>query len=142
MTSRLTWIGFLAMAFAIVGLAGLFASYALPVALDRAIAQTVALDGAGTAQARIVAALGEAGARPILQASDSDAAKLQAAARAILRQAAAEQDATALRLRWLIVVVSIMGALFGAAVLGAGGSDRTGSRASGPGGVKGQSPLP
>lgn len=122
MTSRLTWIGFLAMAFAIVGLAGLFASYALPVALDRAIAQTVLLDGAGTAQARIVAALGEAGARPILQAPDGEAAKLQAAARAILRQAAAEQDATALRLRWLIVVVSIMGALFGAAVLGAGGA--------------------
>jgi CHASE3 domain sensor protein len=111
------------MAFAIVGLAGLFASYALPVALDRAIAQTVLLDDGGTPpQARIVAALGEAGARPILQASDSDAAKLQAAARAILRQAAAEQDATALRLRWLIVVVSVMGALFGAAVLGAGGS--------------------
>ncbi len=123
MTSRLTWIGFLAMAFAIVGLAGLFASYALPVALDRAIAQTAQLeDGGESPQARIVAALGEAGARPILQASDSDAAKLQAAARAILRQAAAEQDATALRLRWLIVVVSIMGALFGAAVLGAGGS--------------------
>jgi hypothetical protein len=123
MTSRLTWIGFLAMAFAIVGLAGLFASYALPVALDRAIAQTAQLeDGAAPTQARIVAALGEAGARPILQAQNSDSAKLQAAARAILRQAAAEQDATALRLRWLIVVVSIMGALFGAAVLGAGGS--------------------
>jgi CHASE3 domain sensor protein len=123
MTSRLTWIGFLAMAFAIVGLAGLFASYALPVALDRAIVQTAQLeDGGDSPQARIIAALGEAGAKPILQAQDSDSAKLQAAARAILRQAAAEQDATALRLRWLIVVVSIMGALFGAAVLGAGGS--------------------
>ncbi len=121
MNARLTWIGFLTMAFAIVGLAGLFASFALPVALDRAIAQTALLDASGTPQARIVAALGEAGARPILQATDSDAAKLQAAARTILRQAVAEQDATALRLRWLIVVVSLMGAVFGAAVLGAGG---------------------
>jgi CHASE3 domain sensor protein len=120
MHGRLNWIGFLAMAFAVVGMAGLFASYALPIALDRAIAQTALLDGAGSPESRIVAALGEAAAQPILHSAADDAAKLHAAAQAILRQAAAEQDATALRLRWLIVVVSLMGAAFGAAVLGAG----------------------
>ena len=39
-----TWIAFLAMAFVVVGLAGLFASYAVPLPLQRAIAREAALD--------------------------------------------------------------------------------------------------
>lgn len=114
-----TWMGFLAMAFAVVGLAGLSAAFALPIPLDRAVARIAALDAAGPAEARIVAVLGEAAAAPIVHGAGTDADRLQAATRAILREAAADQHATAVRLRWLIVIATAMAAAFGVAILGA-----------------------
>lgn len=114
-----TWMGFLAMAFAVVGLAGLSAAFALPIPLERAVARIAALDAAGPADARIVAVLGAAAAAPILRGAGTDADHLQAATRSILREAAADQHATAVRLRWLIVIATAMAAAFGVAILGA-----------------------
>lgn len=123
-------MGFLAMAFTVVGLAGLSAAFALPIPLDRAVARIAALDAPGPADARIVAVLGATAAAPILRGGGTDSDRLQAATRAILREAAADQHATAVRLRWLIVIVTAMAAVFGAAILGA--AARRGEAARGP----------
>ncbi|WP_048863355.1 hypothetical protein, partial [Acidisphaera rubrifaciens] len=83
---------------------------------------------------RIVAVLGAAAAAPIMRAGGTDADRLRAATRAILREAAADQHATAVRLRWLIVIATAMGAVFGVAILGmavrkVGGAARPGDGA-------------
>ena len=121
MSGRATWIGFLAVAFAVVGLSGLFATYAMSAPWRRAALEITALDGAGPVEARIEAALGsEAARRRLAPPGTSPDAALQAARAAVLHRA--EEDATSAetRTRWLIVIVTVMGAAFGAAVLGAG----------------------
>ena len=120
-----TWTAFLAMAFVIVGLAGMFASYAAPLPLARALERETALDDAQAAahrpdaQAAIEALkprLGESADALLPVGGDMDA-RIAAARRAMRAELTEEARIAALRSRWIIGVVTAMGIAFGAAVL-------------------------
>ena len=120
-----TWMAFLAMAFAVVGLTGLFATFGAPLPLERAMARDATLDEALAASRQPDAQVAIEALRPRLAESadtilpvggDMEARIGQARAemRALLQR---EEDATTARLRLMILIVTVMGAVFGAAVL-------------------------
>ena len=121
----LTWAAFLAMAFVVVGLAGLFASYAVPLPLQRAVARDAALDAALVAAHGPNPAAALEALRPdlgdsadVVLAPGGDIDARIAAERAAMRgRLQAEADAVALRTRWLLCVVTLMAAAFGVAIL-------------------------
>lgn len=120
-----TWAAFLICAFLAVGLAGLFASYATPLPLDRALAREVALDDALAASRGQDSAAAIEALRPRLAESadillpvGGDMAARIAQARAEMRARLAEEAAVvAERTRWLICVITVMAAAFGVAIL-------------------------
>jgi hypothetical protein len=120
-----TWTAFLVMTFVVVGLTGLFATFAAPLPLRRALLRDTALDealaaahgpNAQTAIEALRPRLAETAAALLPVGGDMDAriARARTAMHASLR---AEADAEARRLRWLICIVTLMGAVFGAAIL-------------------------
>jgi hypothetical protein len=120
-----TWMGFLAMAFAVVGLTGLFATFAAPLPLQRALARDQALDEllAGSAGPDLAATferlrprLAESGDALSPPGGDM-AARIASERRAMHARFIAEADAAANRLRWLICIATVMAAVFGMAVL-------------------------
>jgi len=119
------WVAFLAMAFVVVGLTGLFASYAVPLPLQRALARETALDDALAAargpdpQAGIEALRDrlDDSAAALLPAGGDMTARITAERSAMRARFQAEAAALATRTRWLICVVTLMGTVFGAAVL-------------------------
>jgi len=120
-----TWVAFLAMAFVIVGLAGLFASYAVPLPLERAVAREQALDAAlaaahGADPAAALEALrpqlGDSAAALLPPGGDMDA-RIAAERVAMRAHLLAEAAAVAGRTRFLLAVVTLMAAVFGVAVL-------------------------
>lgn len=92
------WAAFLAVCFAVVGLAGGFALYAAPVPLQRALAQGAALDQALLA--------GEAPATVVRERA------------AVREQAEREEAAVTARIRLMLAVVTVMAGLFGIGVMG------------------------
>ncbi|MDA8051399.1 MAG: hypothetical protein M0002_15595 [Rhodospirillales bacterium] len=120
--------GFLTMAFVIVGLAGLLATYAAPVPSARALRREAVLDRVVAAAAMPDAAAHLAALRPEL--GRSAAAVLAgpgtleervARERAILRaRSEAESAALAARLRLLIGIATLAGTIIGIAMLGIG----------------------
>ena len=122
------WIGFLVCAFAVVGLTGVFATYATPLPLIRAEQREAAFDAVLQATAtpdRAAAlealrpALGE-DADAVITASGGSPAGLLALRTAMRERFLKEADAVADRQRLLICVVTASGALFGVALLGLG----------------------
>jgi len=119
------WIAFAAMAFIVAGLAGVFATYALPIPMERAFAVDTALDEAliaarGPDPDRAIAALASRlgdSAAPLSQGTGSWEDRIQRERAAMRARFIAEEEATATRLRWLIVVVNLMGAIFVGAVV-------------------------
>ena len=120
-----TWLGFLAAAICAVGLMGLFATFAAPLPLQRALAREAALDdalaiarGADPAPAleALRSRLDDSAAVVLPYAPDFEArvARERPAMRARLE---AEAAAIARRLRLLVVVVTLMAIAFAAAVL-------------------------
>ena len=119
-------LAFLAMAFIIVGLTGIFATYAIPVPLERALAREVAFDDAAVA----------AGGRDPEAALTAMAPRLDDSLPAILKGAGSFSDRiTAERLRQrarfatdtanlgytmrlLLIVITLMATLFGLALTG------------------------
>lgn len=120
-----TWAAFLAMAFVVVGLAGLFASYAVPLPLERALARDATLDAAlaasrGPDPAAALAALRDDlgdSADVVLAPGGDLAARIGAERIAMRTRLRAEADAVARRTRWLLGIVTLMGAAFGVAIL-------------------------
>ena len=124
-------IAFLAMAFAVVGLTGILATYAAPLPLARALHEEAMLDDA-LAGGRVAdidalaAALGKNdearfGGTAAAVDRNADLPARAAALRAALRRTmTAEAKAAAWRLRFLIIVATTAAALFGAALMGAG----------------------
>jgi ActR/RegA family two-component response regulator len=117
-------MAFLAMAFVVVGLVGLFASYAAPLPLQRAMARDATLDEA-------LATGGQKAALEPLRERLDDSAPLVidgtgpiagrvAAARAAMHASLMhEADAVGDRLRLELLVVTVVAAAFGAVVIGA-----------------------
>ena len=125
-------LAFLAMAFLVVGMTGIFASYAAPVPLERAMLREAALDDAlraaqaadpEAALAALRPRLGGSAAivlpagTPALPGLAERVATERTTMRARLQQEAA---ITAIRLRWVIGVVTAMAAVFGIAIANAG----------------------
>ncbi len=118
------WMGFLAMTFAIVGLVGLFASYAAPLPLERALARDATLDealttdGSAAALGKLRDRLGDSAALVI--DGQGPLATRVATARAAMHAALLEEsDATGTRLRLTVLVITVVGAVFGMVILGA-----------------------
>ena len=123
--------GFIAMAFAVVGMTGILAAHVARLPLDRVMAREAVLDQA-LVLSRALDAKGVEGLR--VRLGDSAAVVLAggdlagpefearvAAERAAMRtRRVAEADATGSRLRVLLIVVTIMAAGFAAAALLAG----------------------
>ena len=119
-------LAFLAMAFLIVGLTGIFSTYAIPVPLERALAREAAFDEAAAAVrgSNPEAALAAMAPRlddslpAILKGSGSYAERITAER---LRQRARFALDTAnlgYTLRLLLIVVTLMATLFGLALAG------------------------
>lgn len=119
------WIAFLVMAFAAVGLMGLFATYAGPLPLERALAREATLDAALAAAHGPNPQAALAALRPALDDSaeavlpwrpdiDRRIARERLAMRA---RFTADSAVLAVRLRWLVCLVTAMAAAFGVAVL-------------------------
>jgi len=119
-----TLAAFLAMAFFIVGLTGLFATFAAPLPLERALAREGVLDEAvaaaqgadpAAALAFLRTRLGESAAA--VSPGPDLPARIAAERLAMRARFATESAVTLSRLRWLICVVTGMGALFGVVLL-------------------------
>ncbi len=119
-----TWMAFLAMAFAVVGLIGTFASYAAPLPLQRAMARDAALDQALATDG------GKAALEPLRDRLDDSAATVidgggpladrVAAARAAMHaELGHEAEAVGFRLRLELLVVTAVAAGFGMVIVGA-----------------------
>jgi hypothetical protein len=124
-STRNTWMAFLAMTFLIVGLTGLFATFSAPLPLQRALARDATLDEALADSRRPDAAAAIEALRPRL-AESADAilpvggdmdARIGAERAAMRGRLTLEADVTALRLRWMICIVTLTCAVFGVAIL-------------------------
>jgi ActR/RegA family two-component response regulator len=117
-------MAFLAMAFVVVGLVGLFASYAAPLPLQRAMARDATLDEALATGGQ------KAALEPLRERLDDSAAlvidgtgpiaeRVAAARTAMHASLVHEADAVGDRLRLELLVVTVVAAAFGAVVVGA-----------------------
>ncbi len=121
-----TWFAFLVMTVAVVGLTGIFATYAGPIPLQRALQRDAALNEARAALSgpepqaaldRLRPRLGDSAAA-LLPIGGDMSARIEAERLAMHTRLAADAADTATRLRWLLGVVTSMSALFAACILG------------------------
>ena len=128
-----TWMAFLAMAFVVVGLTGLFASFAAPLPLQRALARDATLDealatgGNPTALAALRERLDDSAA-VVVDGTGPIETRVNTARAAMRVELLHDSDAVAERLRWMLVVVTVLAAVFGSVVVGA-----SRARGDGPG---------
>lgn len=125
MRNRGTWTAFLLMCFAVTGLAGLFASYATSLPLQRALSRSAALDqvlavaGQPDAPARLEAlrpALGTSAAGVL--SGTGDLAHRVASARAVmLAEQEREARSVAYRVRLMLGVITLLASGLGAGIL-------------------------
>jgi hypothetical protein len=123
---RGNWMVFAAIAVGIVGLTGVFATYATPLPLERAMAREAALDAAlaaakspdpHAAMATLAPRLGDSAAA--LAGSPEGLADRVAKERLEMRaRFSGEAGALAAQLRLLIIVITIMAGVFIAAIVG------------------------
>ena len=117
-----TWMAFLAAAFGVVGLMGLFASYAAPIPLERAMArdatldEALATDGAKPALEQLRDRLGDSAAT-VIDGAGPIAARVASARAAMHTSLRAEAVAIGDRTRLELLVVTIVGAGFGLIIL-------------------------
>ncbi len=122
-----TWTAFLAMTFIVVGLTGLFATYATPIPLHRALARDTALDEALASagqpnQAALLEALRDRlddSAALVINGAGPLPARVTAARAAMHAELERESDAIGDRLRFMIIVMTLLGAVFGGIIIGA-----------------------
>jgi hypothetical protein len=117
-------MAFLAMAFVVVGMAGFFASFAAPLPLQRAMARDAALDEAlaSGGKPEILAPLRERlddSAALVIDGSGPIETRVTTARAAMRAELLNDSDAVAERLRVMLIVVTIVAAVFGAVVVGA-----------------------
>ena len=125
MSDRVTWTAFLLMCFALVGMAGLFATYATTIPLERALIRTGVLDQvlaaarAPDAAAQLEALRPALGRRADTVLSGPGELWDRVAAERILVLDEQGRDARSVahRIRVLVTVVTLMGALVGAGIM-------------------------
>ena len=124
--TRGNWMVFAAITVGIVGLTGVFATYAAPLPLERALAREAALDAAlatprspdpQAALAALADRLGDSAA-PLAGAPDGLPARVAAERLAMRTRFAAESAGLASQLRLLIIMITLMGAIFVVAIVG------------------------
>jgi hypothetical protein len=128
-----TWFVFLALTFAVVGMTGMFATFAAPIAMQRAVLRDEALDAARLAlkSANPAAALEalrprlDDSAAALLPIGGDMEARIAAERLAMHARLQIDHDATALRLRWLMAVITLGSAGFGMAILASAGRSKT-----------------
>ena len=126
---RSGWMTFAAVAVGIVGLAGVFATYAAPLPLQRAMAREAALDAAllaadapdpEAALAALAPRLGDSASA--LAGAPAGLPERVAKERLAMRaRFGAEAGALATQLRLLIAVITVMAAVFVVAMVGSRG---------------------
>lgn len=125
MADRVTWTAFLLMCFALVGMSGLFATYATTVPLERALIRTGVLDQvlaasrAEDAPARLAALRPALGLRAdaVLSGPGELWDRVAAERVVVLDEQGRDARNVAYRIRVLIVVVTLMAALVGAGIM-------------------------
>ena len=121
MQTSTTWAGFLAMLFAIVGLCGMFASYATLVPFERGAARNEALD-------RAAATEGTAGLEPlrrdlgplaetVIDAPGPLPVRIAQARRIIADEQGREAASVAYRVRLTLGVITVVAAALGVGIL-------------------------
>ena len=114
--------GFLAMAFAVVGMTGLLAAHVGRLPLERAMQREAVLDevlaaaGNATALEALRPRLGDSAAA-VLPGGADIAGRVAAERVAMRARRLAEADATAMRLRVLLIVVTVVAGAVGIAAL-------------------------
>lgn len=125
MNDRATWIAFLLMCFALVGLTGLFATYATTIPWERALIRTGALDQALAAARAPDADARLSALRPTLGA-DADAVlsgpgdlwdRVAAQRRVVLDEQGREARSVTHRIRIMVGTVTVLAAVVGAGIL-------------------------
>jgi len=125
MNDRATWTAFLLMCFALVGLTGLFATYATSIPWERALIRTGVLDQvlaaarAPDAEARLAAlrpALGPH-AHAVLSGPGELWDRVAAERLIVLDEQGREARSVAHRTRILVGIVTLMAALVGAGIM-------------------------
>ena len=128
MNDRATWTAFLLMCFALVGLTGMFATYATSIPLERALIRTGTLDAvlaaarAPDAAARLAAlrpALGER-ADTVLSGPGELWDRVAAERATVLDEQGREARSVAHRTRILVTVVTVMAGLVGSGIMALG----------------------
>ncbi len=135
MGRRSSWMMFTIMAVGIVGLTGVFATYAAPLPLQRAMAREAALDAAlaaahapdpRAALAALAPRLGDS-ATALADAPADLPARIEKERLEMRARFGTEAGLLAEQWRLLIIVITIMGAIFVAVIVGglSRGSDRS-----------------
>jgi hypothetical protein len=115
----ITWMAFLVMTIVVVGLTGLFASYALEIPVERVALRDAALDLVltGADPKSLADSLGDSA--PALTGDKAGLPARVAAERTRMHaEIAAEAAAVARRVRWLVVIVTVLGAVFACVIAG------------------------
>ena len=119
-------LAFVAMAFAIVGLIGIFATYAGPLPLERAMTRETALDAVLAAAQNPDPEAALTALKPqlddsagVISGGIAGIEQRVAGERVAMRaRFAADAAATALRLRWLIGTITLMAFVFATTMMG------------------------
>ena len=128
-----TWFVFLVLTFAVVGMTGMFATFAAPIALQRAVLRDEALDAARAALSSSDPTAAIEALRPrlddsagaLLPLGGDMEARIAAERVAMHARLLIDHEATTLRLRWLVGMVTMGSAAFGVALMaGASGSQK------------------
>ena len=128
MSDRTTWTAFLLMCFAIVGLTGMFATYATSIPLERALIRTGTLDQVlaavrgPDADARLAAlrpALGEH-ADAVLSGPGDLWDRVAAERAVVLDEQGREARSVAHRTRIMVIIVTLMASLVGSGIMALG----------------------
>ncbi len=127
-SNRGSILGFIAMCYGIIGLVGIFATFAVPLPLQRAIAREATLD---EAQIALHSANPQAGLAALKDRLDDSAAAFTPlpanpdaaiAAERLAMRARLQEDSAAIaeRMRWMIGAITILAGAFGIALSGGG----------------------
>ena len=119
------WAAFLAVCFLVVGLVGLFASYAGQIPLERAVYRLRVLDQVAAASGEPDAAARLAALRPqladradaVLDGAGPIQTRIDSERKTVLAEGVAESDAVSVRVRLMLAVVTLMSAAFGIGVM-------------------------